>query len=81
MADEPLEMEVDAHFAQALFLHYKGAAATSEDRKKFIEAAEAFASNDKRKFKILCSLMFQAASAKYKNIYEKLAIPQRLNGI
>jgi hypothetical protein len=76
-----LEMEVDAHFAQALFLHYKGAAASSDDMNYFMEAAVAFAANDKRKFKSLCNPMFQAASAKYKNVYEKLAIPQKLNGI
>jgi hypothetical protein len=75
------EMEADAHFAQALFLYYKGAPASGDEMREFVEAAKAFANHDKRKFKSKCDIMLKVAGEKYKAKFENVAIREKRNGI
>ncbi len=76
------EMEADAHFAQALFLHYKGASLGTGYMPSFDAAARAFAAGDKKLFKSKCPLMLAEVGNKYdgKAGYDDLFIKKRLDG-
>ncbi len=76
------EMEADAHFAQALFLYYKGSSLSTGYMPSFDQAAKAFASDNKREFRRKCSSMLREVGQKYngKSGYEDLFIKQRLDG-
>lgn len=76
------EMEADAHFAQALFLHYKGTQLESGLLQAFNMAARHFANGDKKEYKKKFSLMLSQAGAKYhgKAGYDDLYINKRWGG-
>lgn len=77
------EMEADAHFAQALFLHYKGSAFSTGYMPSFAPAAAEFASGDVRAFKKRATTMIFEVGSKYdgKTGYEDLHIKFRNDGI
>ncbi len=77
------EMEADAHFAQALFLHYKGMSLSTGYMPSFESAARAFASGEKKEFKKKCPTMIAEAGMKYdgKKGYEDLYVKRKLDGI
>lgn len=77
------EMEADAHFAQALFLHYKNSFLSGGTMQTFNIAAKYFAEGDKKEFKKKCQSMIAEAGAKYhgKKGYDDLYIKKRQNGI
>lgn len=77
------EMEADAHFAQALFLHYKGSSLSSGYMPSFAMAAKDFANGDIRDFKKRASAMISEAGTKYygKPGYENLYVKSRNDGI
>jgi hypothetical protein len=77
------EMEADAHFAQALFLHYKGSHLNSGYMPSFALAAKDFANGDMRDFKKRTGAMIAEAGSKYngKPGYDKLFIKSRNDGI
>jgi hypothetical protein len=77
------EMEADAHFAQALFLHYKGSQLSTGYMPSFGEAATYFASGNTRDFKKLATKMIFEAGVKYdgKEGYDNLYIKTRQDGI
>lgn len=77
------EMEADAHFAQALFMHYKGASFGGGLLHVFASAAQAFASGNKKGFKNRIDEMNLRVSEKYryKPGYENMFTKSRLDGI
>jgi len=77
------EMEADAHFAQALFLHYKGSQLNTWYMPNFSLAANDFANGNTRDFKKRTSTMIAEAGTKYngKPGYDKLFIKSRNDGI
>ncbi|QDU75557.1 hypothetical protein Pan97_25900 [Bremerella volcania] len=77
------EMEADAHFAQALFLHYKNGFLSGGLMQTFTSAAKDFAAGNMREFKKKCQAMLGEAGNKYygKKGYEKLYIKERQDGI
>lgn len=77
------EMEADAHFAQALFLHYKGSYLSSGYMPSFTLAAKDFANGDTKEFKKRANAMIAEAGSKYngKQGYDKLYIKFRNDGI
>jgi hypothetical protein len=77
------EMEADAHFAQALFLYYKGVSFSSGYMPSFESAAKAFASGDKKEFKKKCPTMIAEAGMKYfgKKGYEDPYVKNKMDGI
>ncbi len=77
------EMEVDAHFAQALFMHYKGASFGGALLAKFATAAKAYASGDKKTFKNLIPKLELAVHEKYQNKkgYENMLKREKRDGI
>jgi hypothetical protein len=77
------EMEADAHFAQALFLHYKGSQLGTGYMKSFDEAASYFANGEMREFKKRATTMIFEAGVKYdgKKGYDNLFIKTRNDGI
>ncbi len=77
-----VEMEADAHFAQALFLYYKGSSLSTGYMPSFDLAAKAFASGDKKAFKSKCPTMIAEAGQKYhgKIGYEDLYTKTKLDG-
>jgi hypothetical protein len=77
------EMEADAHFAQALFMHYKGASFGGGLLLVFASAAKAFAAGDKKEFKKLIGEMYQRVNEKYqyKSGYENMFTKIKQDGI
>lgn len=77
------EMEADAHFAQALFLHYKGSRLNTGYMQSFPQAAKDFASGNMRDFKKRATTMIAEAGKKYNGAagYEDLFIKSRNDGI
>jgi hypothetical protein len=77
------EMEADAHFAQALFLHYKGGHLSSGYMQSFGLAAKDFAKGDMREFKKRATAMIADVGVKYKDEkgYEKLFNKRKNDGI
>ncbi|MBA2115187.1 hypothetical protein [Bremerella alba] len=77
------EMEADAHFAQALFLHYKNSFLEGGAMQSFNTAAKHFANGDKRDFKKKCHSMLAEAGSKYhgREGYEDMYIKERRDGI
>lgn len=76
------EMEADAHFAQALFLHYKGSHLESGLLSAFGQAARYFASGDKKEYKKKFLLMLSQVGSKYRDKpgYDDLYMKQRWDG-
>ncbi len=77
------EMEADAHFAQALFLHYKGSQLSSGYMQSFALAAKDFANGNMREFKKRANAMIADVGVKYKDKkgYDNLFIKTRNDGI
>jgi len=77
------EMEADAHFAQALFLHYKKSFLSGGTMQTFNIAAQYFADGKMRDFKKKCQSMIAEAGAKYhgKRGYDDMYIKKRQDGI
>ncbi|MEW4564593.1 hypothetical protein AB1K70_18780 [Bremerella sp. JC770] len=77
------EMEADAHFAQALFLHYKNSILNSGTMHSFNMAAKYFAEGNKKEFKKKCPSMLADVGRKYqgKKGYEDMYTKERQNGI
>jgi len=77
------EMEADAHFAQALFMHYKGAAFGGDFLTVYAAAARAYASGDKKEYKKLIGEMYLRVNEKYKDKegYENMLKKTRADGI
>jgi hypothetical protein len=77
------EMEADAHFAQALFMHYKGASFGGGLLYVFATAAKTFASGDKKGFKRKIGEMCLRVNEKYrdKKGYENMHKKTRQDGI
>lgn len=77
------EMEADAHFAQALFLHYKKSFLSGGTMQSFNTAAKHYANGDKGDFKKKCQSMIAEAGAKYhgKSGYDDMYIKKRQDGI
>ena len=77
------EMEADAHFAQALFMHYKNASFGGGLLPVFATAAAAFASGNKKLFKNKIAEMNLRVSEKYHYTpgYEHMYTKTRLDGI
>lgn len=76
-------MEADAHFAQALFLYYKGSQLSSGYMPSFALAVKDFAKGDMREFKKRTGAMIADVGTKYngKAGYDKLFIKSRNDGI
>jgi hypothetical protein len=77
------EIEADAHFAQALFMHYKGAAFGGDFLTVYAAAAKAYASGDKKEYKKLIGEMYLRVNEKYKDKdgYENMQKKTRTDGI
>jgi hypothetical protein len=78
------EVEADAHFAQALFMHFKGASLDSGGLLGVYDAAaKAFASGDKKEFKKLIGRMYLSVNEKYQDKpgYEDMHKKERQDGI